>query len=92
MQKWQYLTTFLRAESEQQLFELRRRFPKEIKFLKFTPRALAPQLDQYGAEGWELISIEPVIAGDNEDVLLYDASVKAWTHTYLCAFKRPIEL
>ena len=51
MQKWEYLTVFLHAETEGQLQELKQRFPSEKNFALYTPRALMPQLDKLGEEG-----------------------------------------
>lgn len=96
MQKWEYLTVFFHAEAEKQLEELKQRFPSEKNFLPFSPRALVPQLEKYGEEGWELVSIEPVFMGERGDILLFPQTGWAqqglhnpWTHTYFCAFKRP---
>ena len=95
MQKWEYYSTFLNAEAESVQDELKKRFPTEKTFLPFTPRALMPQLDKFGEEGWELVSIQPVQIGKRGDILVHDtygtlnpAGNSAWTHTYLCSFKR----
>ena len=33
-------------------------------------QALTPQLDEYGQQGWELVSIQPVIVGEDGDILI----------------------
>lgn len=98
MQKWEYLTVFFHAVAEDQLEQLKKRFPSEKKFLPFSPRALSPQLEKYGEEGWELVSIEPVYMGERGDILMFPQfgaiqrmAHEPWTHTYFCAFKRPKE-
>ncbi|MBM3127471.1 MAG: hypothetical protein FJ009_02410 [Chloroflexi bacterium] len=98
MQKWEYLTMFLHADTKTQLEELKRRFPTEKTFVQFSPRSLIPSLDKLGEEGWELISMQPVYTGERGDLLLFQqyATLPAvqhnpWTHTYLCTFKRPKE-
>ncbi len=51
-----------------------------------------PQLDYYGRQGWELVSIQPVIVGKNRDILITDRTDNhsgRWTYTYLCVFKKP---
>ena len=52
---------------------------------RHSPQTLIPQLDEYGEQGWELVSVQPVFMGENEDITYYGDS---WTHHYLCFFKR----
>ncbi len=94
MQKWEYLTLLMTSEVEpESAAALRRRFPEDKRFAKFTPAALIPQLDEWGEEGWELMSAQPVRTGDNEDIYISASSgmQMLFTHTYLCIFKRPKE-
>lgn len=93
MRKWEYLTLYLQADAKAQLEELRKRFPQEHGFANFSPRALIPELDKLGDEGWELVSASPVEPGSNDDIHLfaYGTYKGTWTHTYLCIFKRPKE-
>ena len=55
-------------------------------------RGFSPERFQYGQQGWELVSIQPVIVGGNGDILITDRTQGyngRWTSTYLCTFKRP---
>lgn len=94
MQKWEYLTTLLQAESEKQLPWLQEHYPDIKKFAKYAYLALIPQMDKLGEEGWELVSCEPVKYGDNLDLMIavnVYGQMNPWTYTYLCVFKRPKE-
>ena len=56
---------------------------------------VTPQLDFYGQQGWELVSIPPVVVGSNGEILIDErnhAYHDTWAWTYLCVFKRPTEL
>jgi hypothetical protein len=49
-------------------------------------------LDYYGQQGWELVSIQPVIPGEQGEILITDQRSGwsgGWTFTYHCVFKRP---
>ena len=92
MQQWEYLTTFLQADAKSKTEELKRRFPGLKTFFDYSPLSLLPQLDEWGKEGWEPVSIEPVFPGERGDVMVNAAggvAHRGWTHTYFCAFKRP---
>ncbi len=54
----------------------------------YTPYSLIPELNAFGAEGWELISIQPVKAGRNEDIRYPSGASADWGTQYFCAFKR----
>ena len=93
MQKWEYLSLFLHADTSRHLEALTRRFPGQT-LAAHSPRALVPELNLLGEEGWELISMEPVAASDQGELLIHNAgsgpeSGRAWSNTYLCVFKRP---
>lgn len=89
MQQWEYFTTFIEANTEIAPVPVRDDIPR-VEHRKYTPYALIPQLNLFGAKGWELVSIEPVVPGKNHDVMLPDSSGMKWARTYLCAFKRPV--
>ncbi len=94
MLQWEYFTAFLRAEVNAQKRELIEMFPDIARAPKYDPRALIPELDALGKDGWELVHMEPVITGDNMDVCVgstEQTSVRPWTNTYFCVFKRPAE-
>jgi hypothetical protein len=90
-QKWEYMTLFLKAEAEYVKDFLQERWDWKKGIPRNTPESLIPRLDALGEDGWELIHMEPVYAGDNADVLVQDAGSgsRTWTSTYFCAFKRP---
>ena len=93
MDKWEYLTTFIFANAETQDIKdyIKKHWP-EGRTEKFAPEALIPRLNDLGAQGWELVRIEPVSVGKNSDVLTHgDAGTKTWTNAYFCAFKRKLE-
>ncbi len=89
MQLWEYNTTLVFADAEGQRGPLSQRWPT-LKLQKYSPEGLIPRLNEYGAAGWELVSIEPVYPGRNDDILLWKITgdFTAW---YLCTFKRPLE-
>lgn len=93
MQKWEYLTCFLSAEANNQKEYLKKRWPEQTYFAKHAPQSLIPMLDNYGDEGWELISMQPVALGQNEDVKTHTGTGGSggrdtWVSSYLCVFKR----
>jgi hypothetical protein len=87
--KWEYRTLFLKAEAEHVMDFLQENWNWKNGIPRNTPESLIPRLDALGEDGWELIHMQPVIAGNNADVLLNDPSVLRWTSTYFCVFKRP---
>jgi hypothetical protein len=93
-EKWEYMTEFVWASAEGQGVKeyLKKRWP-DFKPDKFSPETMIPRLNNMGAAGWELVSIQPVYVGSNSDVILPEVGSGAntlWTHIYFCAFKRRI--
>jgi len=89
MQRWQYHTTFLTADTEVTPVPL----DDDIvpaNHPVHSPYSLIPQLNWYGEKGWELLSIQPVAKGKKEDVQL-PVPTGQWGKTYFCTFKRPVE-
>lgn len=87
---WEHMIVTLLADATQQREYLQQRWPGQ-QFPPYSPQALIPQLDAIGREGWELVSIQPVIMGNNGDLaILGDPPVghSRWTYQYLCTFKR----
>jgi hypothetical protein len=92
MPQWEYYTTFLNAEVNTQKRELINMFPDIYTAPKYDPRAMIPELDSLGQDGWELVHMEPVIVGNNADVCVgttESTTARPWTNTYFCVFKRP---
>lgn len=91
--RWEYMTTTLKAEAQ-----LEEAFLVQLKDWKegipmYTPEAMIPRLNAYGADGWELISFLPVRLGAKGDVLIEDSASgsRTWTNVYLCVFKRALD-
>ncbi len=94
MQQWEYLSVLLDADAERVKDYLTEHCPA-WQVSRYSPLALVPDLNEYGAQGWELISVQPVANGDDEAILVHYAPVdqqsgRIWSHSYLCAFKRPL--
>ena len=90
MQQWEYQTIFVQAEAR-----LEAAFLQELRDWKegiplYTPESMIPRLNSYGADGWELIHMQPVGVGSKGDILMQDGSgSRFWSYTYFCVFKRP---
>jgi|CXWK01.1.fsa_nt_gi hypothetical protein len=93
MEKWEYITAILHAENDKQ--GVHRRIAElwpGWKPPKYAPECLIPKLNEYGREGWELISIENVSLGSNWDIAHPHGGPGnwAWSNAYLVALKRRI--
>jgi len=88
MQKWEYHTTFVWANAQEQQARdfLNQRWPT-WKAPKFAPQAMIPALNSYGEAGWELIHMEPVYIGTNEDIA-HGGDTRLYSNVYFCVFKR----
>ncbi len=87
-EKWEYLTTFVEARANNKDVKnyIKETFDKKPR--KHSPEAMIPDLNKLGAEGWELITMEPVAdVGGKEDILMTNEGRK-WTSTFFCVFKR----
>lgn len=86
MEQWEYFTTYIEAnvKGRKTRKELQKRFGKR-KIPRYMVESLLPELNKYGAEGWEIIHMEPVPGvGKRGDVLF----ARRWSNTYFCVFKR----
>lgn len=93
MVKWAYHTCILNADANEQREYLKKRWPEDY-FEKHAPQSLIPKLDRIGEEGWELVSMDPVAVGQNQDIkthALGQTGRDTWVSSYLCVFKRPRE-
>lgn len=86
-ERWEYWTGFLWAYADDEKAK-RDDWASGERLPKYSPQALIPDLDALGAQGWELVHMEPVVVGDNHDVLMLD-TMRTWTNSYFCVFKRP---
>jgi hypothetical protein len=87
MEQWEYLTTFLEAKTKDKTTQemIKKRFNKKPR--AYSPESMIPELDKLGAEGWEIVHMEPVArVGGKEDVL-FDAAYR-WSNRYFCVLKR----
>ncbi len=90
LQQWEYLTTFMEADAAREADFLNHLRDWKEGMPDFTPEALMPRLDYLGADGWELVHMQPVGVGKRADVLIQDGSGnRFWSNTYFCVFKRP---
>lgn len=90
MQGWEYRTMFVQAEAEREMAYLLELYSFKEGIPRNTPEAMIPQLNAIGAQGWELVHMEPVVVGRNADVLIHTDNSSKWTSTYFCVFKRPV--
>jgi len=83
-EKWEYFTTFIGANAEKVLQEVKK---TRKNAGKYAPEAMAPSLNSFGEQGWELVHMQPVFIGNNDDVKITDTG-PLWTAWYFCVFKR----
>lgn len=96
MEQFEYLTVILRAEVANEEERIKSVLPGvDVSHIgKFSPLALSPALNELGSVGWELVHMQPVLAGTQEDVAMFygvGAAGREWTHAYFCAFKRKVD-
>ena len=90
MQRWEYLVEIVRADiSNTGWEEYLSAHPMSVAVPKFTPETMIPHLSRRGAEGWEVVHMEPVRLRDSGVIALGDIDFPMWVNTYFCAFKRP---
>jgi hypothetical protein len=89
--KWQYMTVFVKAEAAHVKDFLEENWDWKAGIPRNTPESMIPRMDAFGAEGWELVHMQPVFVGSNADVLTVDSGrgTPSWTSNYFCVFKRP---
>lgn len=87
MDTFEYFTTTFAANSETSPPPVQDGVPLR-EHPKFSVYSLIPQLNTLGAQGWELVSIEPVQQGKKGDLRYADTAGGQWTYTYFAAFKR----
>ncbi|MBZ0300960.1 MAG: DUF4177 domain-containing protein [Anaerolineae bacterium] len=89
--QWEYMSVFVRAESDLVMDFLQEGWDWKGGVPRNTPESMIPRLNAYGNQGWELVHMQPVVVGNNADVLVTDSGrgVAGWTSHYFCVFKRP---
>ena len=89
--RWEYRSVVLQAKADN---------PETKAFLqslwpgweppRFAPQALIPKLNDYGAEGWELVHIQPVHLDDDANVLIHGGETSADAITSMIKAKASI--
>jgi hypothetical protein len=85
-ERWETYITILQADASEQADYLARTWP-EVTFPRYAVQSLIPPLDALGAQGWEPVSIQPVVVGINGDIATPEHPAM-YSHQYLCVFKR----
>ena len=67
----------------------RKQWPSPVKPGKFSPRHLMPELDAMGKQGWELVSLQPVVITSDAAIVVVGSEPKI-SNSYLVALKRQI--
>lgn len=90
MDQWEYRTEILRAHLEARGTNelIRQKWPDARKVPKFTPETLINDLNRLGAQGWELVSMQPV-APDDDNLIQHSGSGQR-SNAYFVVFKRRI--
>ena len=90
-EKWEYLTQFVWASIDNQGAQeyMQRTWPNREP-AKYAPETMIPKLNSLGAQGWELVHMEPIGAvGKNRDVgFVAGEAMPRWSNAYFCVFKR----
>lgn len=92
MEKWEYLTRFMSADVGVDGVReyLEKRWPN-WKPSAYAPQAMMYELNLAGDEGWEVVSMQPVIMGNNGDVgFVHGGTTRltTWSHVYFVVMKR----
>jgi hypothetical protein len=89
MGKWEYLTTFLRADATAvRSSDYLKTGSLDPPAARYAPETLIPALDELGESGWELVHMEPVAGvGKNGDVCFTGVAYQ-WSNAYFCVLKR----
>jgi len=93
VEKWEYRTAILHANvGDKGVKEyLKQRWPNWNP-PQYAPQALISAMNDYGEQGWELVSFENVYTGNNWDIAHPHGGGGNWAYSnaYLLAFKRRI--
>lgn len=87
---WEYYTTFISADIDRPGARdfLNKSWPEWKNAPRFAVQAMMPELNAIGAEGWELVHMQPVAeVGASGDVRSL-GTYYLWSHTYFCVSKR----
>lgn len=92
MEQFEYFTTFPKAEAKTKEIRdyLKKINPDQKNPPRFAPEALMPELNGFGAQGWELVSMTPVAAVGKQGNVWFAGDDSRWSNAYFCVFKRRI--
>lgn len=86
METWEYFTTTLRADTEQFAVPMVDGVPRR-EYAKHAVQSLTPQLNEFGRQGWEMVSIQ--LVGENTHKGKMQLAATGFeTETYFVSFKR----
>ena len=87
---WEYTSVFVHANMDNDGAKeyIKNRWPQWTGLQKYSPETIIPELDTFGRDGWELVSMEPVVVGVNHDIAFLAGAPTRWSNIYFCAFKR----
>ncbi|MFW5709060.1 MAG: hypothetical protein ACOCX5_02450 [Chloroflexota bacterium] len=90
MDQWEYLPMFIEANAKDKDIReyLKARMPEVKKPPRYTPESMMPRLNELGAQGWELIHMEPVAGVGSKGDVLFENNGRQWSNVYFCVFKR----
>jgi hypothetical protein len=91
MQRWEYLTMFVEADTQKlDAGNIYGELVDAQNLPRHSPLTMIPELNRLGEKGWELVHMEPVHIGSNHDVLVQEGGgSRRWATNYFCVFKRP---
>lgn len=89
MEQWEYFPTFIEANARDKGIKsyLQQRVPDLKKPPRYMPESMMPKLNELGAQGWELVHMEPVAGVGKKRDVLFDGGHQ-WSNVYFCVFKR----
>ena len=88
LERWEHLSRILEADAEDaDVRAYMERYWHGDTPPRYSPEALMPALDELGEQGWELVSLQPVLLDRNHDIDWNHAGC-LFSHTYMTAFKR----
>lgn len=87
MEQWEYFSVHLEADMHNAALTASPDIPGG-QHARDSPLSLIPQLNSFGAEGWELVAIHPLKVGNNEDFQYPNGASGNWGKHYFCTFKR----
>ena len=86
METWEYFTTTFKADTDQFPVPLVDGVPRQ-DYPQHAVQSLIPQLNEFGSQGWEMVSIQ--LVGENpKKGKMQLASTGFETETYFVTFKR----